>query len=336
MSTAPDPYVNTNPGDLITSQLFNGLQSTIKQDIADQIKKAVDAIKNVDMSGDSAKLGGKTPKELEEEIIQKALSILPTRTGYRMVFKRLTKDDEKVIKHELKACPLVDVYQLDYFPVICATGDEKDDRADAYVNFYLYHSTEKKFKSVGPPLPAPGTAKTFEIEPTDGKRHPFKIPFATMLHLFNVKYTDTSSLDDLETEFWKAFFQSPNDEFDNDQYCHSPWFEKCCGEKRSVASLKSRGDWDDLVFQMRPRKVVHSAKTPTDDFPAAATAAERITLPSAQADIEVVHFDFDTLGVQLLGLPTYPSVTTDPSLDITSHLSDAGKKELKVMLLLKI
>jgi hypothetical protein len=322
MPTAPDPYVNTNPGDLITAQLFNGLQSTIKQDIADQIKKAVEAIKNVDLSGDSAKLGGKTPKELEDEIIQKALAILPTRTGYRMIFKRLTKDDEKVIKHELKACPLVDVYQLDYFPVICATGDEKDDRANARVNFYLYHSTEKKFKAITTPPPA--VPSTFEIEPTDGKHHPFKIPFATMLHLFDVKYTDNSSLDDLETEFWKAFYRSPNDEFDTDQYCHSPWFEKCCGEKRSVATLKSRGDWDDIVFQMRPRKVVHFPKTPVDDFPA---ATGRITLPSAQADVQVVHFDFDTIGVQLLGAPSYPTPLVPP---ITNT------DELKVMLLLKV
>ena len=323
MSTAPDPYVNTNPGDLITAQLFNGLQSTIKQDIADQIKKAVEAIKNVDLSGDSAKLGGKTPKELEDEIIQKALAILPTKTGYRMIFRRLTKDDEKVIKHELKACPLVDVYQLDYFPVICATGDEKDDRADARVNFYLYHSTEKKFKTVATP---PAVPPTFEIEPTDGKHHPFKIPFPTMLHLFDVKYTDNSSLDDLETEFWKAFFRSPNDEFDTDQYCHSPWFEKCCGEKRSVATLKSRGDWDDIMFQMRPRKVVHFPAAPP---PPAASTPGLTPMPSAFADVQVVHFDFESIGVQLLSDPGpfYQDGLTPP---ITNT------KELKVMLLLKV
>ena len=54
----PEPYVNTQPGDLITANLFNGLQSTIRQDIADQVKKAIDALKTVDNSGDSAKLGG--------------------------------------------------------------------------------------------------------------------------------------------------------------------------------------------------------------------------------------------------------------------------------------
>jgi hypothetical protein len=323
MPTAEHPYVNTQPGDLITAQLFNGLQSTIKQDIADQIKKAVEAIKNVDLSGDSAKLGGKTPKELEDEIIQKALAILPTRTGYRMIFKRLAHDDEKVIKHELKACPLVDVYQLDYFPVICATGDEKEDRADARVNFYLYHSTEKKFKS----LATGTTPPTFEIEPTDGKHHPFKIPFATMLHLFDVKYTDTSSLDDLETEFWKALFSGLNDEFDEDQYCHSPWFEKCCGEQRSVATLKSRGDWDDLWFQMRPRKVVHFLVSPTPD----GTIPPLSAVPSALADVQVVHFDFDTIGVQLLNDPFYPNPLTPPAPPPISNT-----KELKVMLLLKV
>jgi hypothetical protein len=322
MSTMPDPYVPANPGDLITAQLFNGLQSQIKQDIATQIQKALAALKSVDQAGDAGKLGGKTAKELEDEIIQKALAEIPKRTGYQMIFKRLQKDKEKVIEHKLKACPLVDVYQLDYFPVICATGDTKDDRADARVNFYLYHSNENKFKSIVP------AGLTYEIEPTDGQHRPFRIPFSTMLDLFHVPYTDTSSLDDLETEFWKAVFSSPNsDEFDNDQYCHSPWFEKCCGEKRSVATLKSRGDWDDIVFQMRPRKVVHFPASPAP--PSAATPGLS-PLPTAFADVQVVHFDFDTIGVQLLNDPFYPDPLTPQTPPI------ANRKELKVMLLLKV
>ena len=318
MSSVPDPYDKAVPGGLITAELFNDIQLKIKEDIAKQIDKAVKAIKLVDNSGDSAHLEGKTLKEVEDEAVQKALHQIPKRTGYRMIFKRLTRDREKVIEHNLKACPLVDVYQLDYFPVICATGDEKDDRADARVNFFLYHSNENKFKSINPP----GT--TYEIEPTDGLHHPFRIPFSRMLELYDVLYTDTSSLDDLETEFWKAFFASPNDEFDSDQYCHSPWFEKCCGEKRSVATLKSRGDWDDIVFQMRPRKVVHFSSTPP---PAAPPEVSKI--PSAFADVQVVHFDLDTLGVQLLSDPAYPALTP-PTPAITNP------KELKVMLLLKV
>ncbi len=331
MSTPLEPYVLTHDGDLITAKLFNGVQSTIREDLANQIKKAIEAIKSVDQSGDSAKLGGKTPKEIEDAIIQRALSEIPKRTGYQMIFKRLTRDREKVIEHKLKACPLVDIYELDYFPVICAKGDHKEDQRDAYVNFYLYHSRENKFTSISiDQTPKP----VFEIEPTDGKRRPFRIPFPTMLDLYKVPYTDSSSLEDLETEFWKALFNDPNDEFDEDQYCHSPWFEKCCGEQRTVATLKSRGNWNDIMFQMRPRKVVHVPKTPTDVF------ATLDALPSAQADIMVAQLDFESISVRLVGDPAYPTSPVppgfDPALNIHPNLSDAARKELKVMLLLKV
>jgi hypothetical protein len=308
-----EPYISRNPGDSITAEDWNALQTQIKDDIAKQVKDAVDAKTSVANADNAAKLENKSAKELEDETVEKALAVLPTRTGYKMIFKRLTTE-EKVIKHELKACPLVDVYQLDYFEVICATGEDEADRSDVLVNFYLYNSREQKLKLAG---------KTIEIEPTDGKHHPFKISFGAMLDLFGVKYTDTQSLDDLETDFWKAFLSGLNDEFDEDQYCHSPWFEKCCGEKRSVKTLKDSGAWDDIWFQMRPRKVVHFPKTPTDDF-ATVTA-----LSSAQADVQVVHFDFDTIGVQLLAKPTYP---TPPAESPTV----GNQTELKVMLLLKV
>lgn len=309
-----EPYISRNPGDSITAEDWNDLQSKIQDDIAKKVKDAVDAKTSVANADNATKLENKSANEVEDEAVAKALAVLPTRTGYKMIFKRLTTEEEKVIKHDLKACPLVDVYQLDYFEVICAIGEEEGDRSDVFVNFYLYNSREQKLKLAG---------KTIEIEPTDGKHHPFKISFAAILDLFGVKYTDTQSLDDLETEFWKAFFSGLNDQFDEDQYCHSPWFEKCCGEKRSVKTLKDSGAWDDIWFQMRPRKVVHFPKTPTD------TPATLTALPSALADLQAVHFDFDTIGVQLLADPTYPD-------DILPQLSDAAKKELKVMLLLKV
>lgn len=326
MSTTPGPYVKTSDGDLITANLFNGVQSTIRQDIGDQIKQAISGIKAVDQAGDSAKLGGKTPKELEEAILQRVLSEIPKQRDHRMIFKRLTKDREKVIEHNLYRCPLIDVYQLDYFPVICATGEGKDDRRDAYVNFYLYHSSENRFKSVATP-----PAGTFEIEPTDGRQRPFRIPFTQMLQLYNVPFTDSSSLEDLETEFWKKLFEGPtNDEFDEDQYCHSPWFEKCCGEQRTVGALKSRGNWNDIMFQMRPRKVARFPKSPVDQL------SELEGIPSARADVMAMHFDFNSLGLRLLSDPVYPNLATDPALHIADNLSAAANKEIKVMVLLKV
>jgi hypothetical protein len=333
MSSAPDPYVKTSDGDLITAALFNGVQSTIRQDIAAQVKQAVGGIKSVDQAGDSAKLGGKTPKELEESIVQRVLSEIPKHRDHRLYFKRLTKDQEKVIEHNLYRCPLIDIYQLDYFPVICATGESRDDRRDAYVNFYLYHSSENRFKSV-----TQGSNATFEIEPTDGRNRPFRIPFTQMLQLYNVPFTDSSSLDDLETEFWKRLFESPpNDEFDEDQYCHSPWFEKCCGEHRTVGALKKSGGWNDIMFQMRPRKVTRFPQTPFNE----STTLEAI--PSARADVMAMHFDFNSIGLRLLSDPLYPSspVTSpptppNPAINIAPNLSAAAKRELKIMLLLKV
>jgi hypothetical protein len=307
----PEPYVNAHPGDLITAQLFNGLQSTIKQDIADQIKKAIDALKTVDKSGDSAKLGGKTPEQLESEILEKALQILPSRTGYRMVFKRLKQDVEKYIKHKLSAFPLVDLYQLDYFDVVCGAARDAD-QSDGKVNFFLFQSGEKKLKSVTP-VTAPAKPPSFEIQKTDSTPS-FRIPFETMLKLFGVEYNADQNLGDLVDDFWEKVFDPNglNDTFEQDQYCNSPWFEQCCGEKRTVGQLKREGDWPNLYFQMRPRKTVNLPET---------GPGTSLVVVGAPPHIQVVHYDFDTIGIKLLKTP--------------AQLPDS-MPELKVMLLLKV
>jgi hypothetical protein len=327
MPSVPEPYANTkvSPGQLITAELFNGLQSTIRLDIAEQIKAAVAAIKNVQQAGDADKLGGQTAKELEDAIVERALAELPKRTGYQMVFKRLRKDEQVVIKHELKALPLVDAYQLDYFEVVCADGEEKEDRQNKFVNFYLYHTDEKEQKSAASPV-EPGKSR-ITIEPTDGKHFPFKIPFEKMLDLVGVKYTPAQSLGDIVTEFWDALFGMPNnDTFDPDQYCHSPWFQKCCGEQRSVQTLKDRGNWDEIWFQMRPRKTVNfpSPLTPPVESP--------VTFPN---NLEVVHLDFDKVAVKLLKDPFYAKELVAPNPNPINQFK-INKDELKVMFLLKV
>lgn len=318
-SVVPDPYVKTHPGDLITAELFNGVQEKIKADIAKQIDAAIKALKSVDQAGDSGKLGGKTPKELEEEIIKKALAELPKRDRlYQVVFKRLRKNEQVVIKHNFNNLPLVDVYQLDYFEVVCADGDEKEDRENKFVNFYLYNRDEIEQKSAA----VPTEKRKIIIEPTDGKHYPYKIPFQRMLDYVGVKPSDSESLGDIVTEFWDAFFAMPNcDQFDPDQFCHSPWFEKCCGENRSYQQLNQRGNWDEIWFQMRPRKTINFPSPPRE------IAESTVLFPN---NVEVVHFDFDKIGVELLQDPFYFTSTDTrrpaPPFDIN---------ELKVMLILK-
>ncbi len=320
-------YVPRNPGDLITAVDWNTVQVDVKKDIAAQIKTAVDQINNVQHAGDADTLGGETKDQLTKDIINQVLAAIPARTGYQMLFKRIHKCEEKVIKHGLHAFPLVNVYQLDYFQAVCAKGETPKDQTKEWVNLYLYHTGEKRIRIPGDPTPV-------DIEPPDAT--PYKIPFATLLSLYNVQYTDTTSLDDLETDFWTAFFASPNDQFDPDQYCHSPWFEKCCGEQRSVKELKDRGDWDDIWLKMIPRKTINYPNpAPNTNDPCAPAGVTPVPLAPTDdpSNIQVVHFDFDTIGVKLLNAPDYPA-----ALRSTEGFTAPPdyQNEAKLMVLLKV
>ncbi|MFH0344632.1 MAG: hypothetical protein ACHBNF_21475 [Chromatiales bacterium] len=334
MPTETTPYIPHNPGDLITSEDWNDVQKKIKEDIAKQIQDAIQNVDNVPNADNAHKLENQSPDELTNDILEKIRQELPKRTGYKMLFKRLiwdkvkSKGEEKVIKHDLDAPPLVDVYQLDYFKVVCSADEEKHK---AWVNFYLYHTSEKKIR-----FTKAGATETIEIEPKDGP--PYRIPFAELLSLYKVKYTDATSLDDLVNEFWKALFADPNDEFDETQYCRSPWFDKCCCDQRTVADLKSRGDWNDLWFQMRPRKTINylaGATISADGSTLTPTPASTSIPPAptpAPTQIQVVHFDFETLGIKLLLDPVYPTEQTEEQTGIEA----INKEELKVMVLLKV
>lgn len=279
MPTETTPYIPHNPGDLVTAEDWNEVQVKIKEDIAKRVHEAIQGISTVPNADNASKLENKTAAALSDEILERARQELPTRTGYRKLFKRLRAGEKKVIKHELGACPVVDVYQIDVFEVVCSEDDEKHM---AKVNFFLYHTSEHRIRFT----PSGGNTVSVEIEPTDDP--PYRIAFKDLLALYKVEYTETTSLGDLETEFWKAFFAAPNDKFDDDQYCHSPWFDRCCGEKRTVKDLKDKGDWDDMWLKMTPRK--------TNNYSGA-------TPPVAPTNIQVVHFDLNTLGINNLAGP---------------------------------
>jgi len=315
----PTPYIPQNPGDLITAESWNQVQVDIKQDIGSQIQTAIAGIKSVSHADDAHTLDGKDTQALTDSILKQAEEILPQRTGYFRCFNRLQKNQEKILRHQLKSFPLVDIYQLDYFEAICSQGE--NDATPVWVNFYLYHTTERVLK-------APGGARAV-IEAPD--HTPFRVLFSDMLALYKIKYTDTQTLDDLETDFWTAFWGAPNDQFDADQYCHSPWFEKCCGEQRTVKELKDRGDWDDIWFKMVPRKTINFP-TPPATVPAVTDTFDGTVAPT---QIQVAHHDFDTVGITLLADPVYPAAFTNPPAN-SKFQPPENRTELKVMVLLKV
>lgn len=318
MPTTVTPYITRNPRDLITAEDWNQMQILMKEDIRSQVLKALEELLSVPKAGDAEKLEGKTRAELAKEIINSAIQEMNKRTGYMRIFKRLTKE-EIFIKHELKDYPVVDVYELQWFDVICSEDDIKEKHK---VLFFLYHSSEKRLRT----KTEGGTLEEAEIEPTGPGV--FKVPFEKMLELYNVSYDDETSLGDLEAEFWRAFFSAPNDEFDDDHHCHSPWWDRCCGEKRSVGELKKRGDWNELWFQTRPVKTVN----PPSPIPPSNTQPG--TDERHPSDVLIRQLDFDTIGARVLESHVFPEppTTDDGGTQIPEHLQD----ELPVMILLKV
>jgi hypothetical protein len=298
MATEFNAYIPRNPGDLLTAEDWNDVQRRIKEDIAQQIRDEVAKIKHVAQSDSAHKLDDKTADELAKSILEQARQELPKRTGYSRIFKRLELGAETVIKHELGGYPLVDIYALHPFDVVCSEDDQKNQE-QAY--FFLYHQSERRirFTPVGKEAsPGPG----IEIEPSGGASGtPFRIAFADMLVYYNVQYNDSSTLEDLETEFWDAFLKDPNDQFDDAERCHSPWFDRNSGERRTVGELKSRGDWDEIWFKVVPRKTIN-ALTGNElrqkiDIVVTEGAGRDLSAPM---NLEVVHYDFNTIGVTFL------------------------------------
>ncbi len=370
MSEDNMPYIEQQPGDLITAEAWNELQCLIKGDILDTTQKAIDEITKVPEAGDSEKLEGKTLAELTQEIVDRAVAEVRTRRGYKKLFVRLTVGKTKEIEHGFNACPLVDAYQLDYFPVLCG-----DDKEPSWTNFYAFHSgSEVKLRYT-----ADDKRGTLEIQPRRGPV--WQVPLQEMLQRLHVEYDDNWALSDGLNELWQAL--DPDGEFDACQYCHSPWFEKCCRAEMCVRDVKKKGHWDDLCVQWRARKTINypgidtrlleTAPSPAPGTPPrptvfgtldAESAAEagvvapftgfverRAFRPSpnrgddecptpAPTQIQVDHFDFNTLGVTLLKPPVHPAHyfqadALPPGLPPLDEQVDDVANELKLMLLLK-
>lgn len=248
MTETTAPYVDATPGDILTADNWNRLQELVHADIRATSQAAADGVTHVASADDAAHVEGLDLAALTDEITKRVLDDVRGRTGYQQLFKVLKAGEVAVIEHGLGTAPLVDLYRLVYFEV--ATREDDETRA-SFATFYLCQAEERRVRVPS----AGGGRRAIDIQPPDGPD--YGIPFKDMLTRYGVAYTDTSSLDDLETEFWQAFFAAPNDRFNDDQYSHSPWFERCCKEQQSVRQLKEKGDWDDILFLVQPRKTIN-------------------------------------------------------------------------------
>ena len=338
MSTQPTPYITVNPGDLILAEDIDSMQVQIKQDIASQISTAVSGITKVAQAGDAGTVGGQTAADIAQAAANIVLGKLSKVGGSQILFKRLTLGQPAIIAHNRGSFPAVDAYQLGYFKVICP--EDESTRRVEFVNFYLYHSTERRIRTTAFTSPGATTQSqvTVEIEPADQKQQ-YKIKFTDMLQRYGVKWDDTTILDVLVTNFWNAFFSDPNDVFDEDQYCVSPWFFACCKEQKTMGALK--GELDNLWFKMEPQKTINYAfdatgiLKPVSNPPPPATPVSPLALApfgyELPHNIEIVHYDFDTMSVELVAPPVYPQTLTGQETGADPAINPA---QLKIMLIL--
>lgn len=342
MPEATSPYVEANPGDLITAEMWNQMQTRIQEDIAATAERVIEEIDEVDRAGDASKLDGKTPNELSDAIVERALREMRERSGYQRIHTVLQAGELRVIEHKLGLSPLVDIYRLEYFPVVYR---EDDQTYLSWATFYLRHSSESRIR-----FNAGSRAVSIELESPSGPS--FRLKFSDLLERYKVQYDDASSLGDLETEFWQAFFAPPNEGFDDNQYGHSPWFERCCGERRTVRDLKRAGDWDEVWLHMMPIK--NAIFLPHGD--AFGGGGGRPGVPGENRGdlfgpvlVDIFHTDFDTAAFRLRETPavTYSEESVwrerlridqgdnSPLPSIAETFPDSAR-ELKVMILLKV
>jgi hypothetical protein len=228
------------------------------------------------------------------------------------LFCNLSKDADKIVEHKLGEHPLVDVYQLGYFLVACATGEEESQVRAEWALFYLYHADERRLR----------VDKTqIDIETTPKYRMLWKPLLDQLKEEKRLDFNDDTTLDDLETDFWRAMFAAPNDEFDPDAYCHSPWFEKCCGEKRTVGDLTKHGDFDDIYLKIKPGKTI-------DIQPDAQGNPKVLHEPT---NVRVSHLDADTILLRDLGIWSGKGVVFTGDVDPPANYGNY----MPVMVLLK-
>ena len=152
MTETTQPYITANPGDLITAQNMNAMQIDIRQDIAQQVAAGVAGKHDIEHATSADQLGGMTLDQITSHVLGLALAEVAKRSGHMQVFCNLQKDVDKIIEHKLRAYPIADVYQLDYFLVVSAKDDAPADAQAQWALFYLYHATSAVCGSRGKPM----------------------------------------------------------------------------------------------------------------------------------------------------------------------------------------
>jgi hypothetical protein len=275
------PYIPRNPGDLITAQDWDGMQVEIKKDMASRISASEEKIKQsgVNHATDADEFAGKSAGQWTADLDDRYAPKIHDHEGltsYRRYMKRFTNDpgfDRLLLPHKLGRYPLVDAYEL--MPVVGTVNDQTQSFAGCKLFFYYGNEDAD-------------TYGLWAVAYRD--RVPLGLRFGPLLAELKVSYTDHTSIEDLLNDFWDALARDPNDRI---PHCHSPWTDESCERHRTVANLKSSGQWDDLYLAIRPRKLaIGSVVGGAGPGGMASTGI-----------VQVTHANYDTLLVEVAEFP---------------------------------
>lgn len=276
-------YIERHPGDLVTAEDWNDLQSKIQADLKKKIDEAKQAVIDggVKRADNADKFDNKTPKNWTDELDQRYAPKVHDHEGlanYRRYFREMDAEETLVVlDHKLHRLPLVDIYELMSLNVPAAI---RSPNANQQQNpkFLLYYGHEEL------------DLLQANVVSNQAKRLPRKVlgtPWEPLLQEYVVEYEDDDSLNDVINDFFDAFFKLPAAD---DILAHevSKWIDSH-QDDRTIADLKKRDEWDDIRWLYLPRKLPLEKPTANAD-----NQPQIFSTP-----LEVVHMSYDALAVIL-------------------------------------
>ena len=302
------PYIKANPGDVITSENWNGVQLDIKKDIQSSIQDVEKKIKaeGVDKAKDAEKFASKAPTDWTNDLDQRYVlktQYHDSQTIYRKYYRRFTsKITSAFLEHKLGQYPLVDIYELQSFtsnPSTLLLPDKPEDDSDTAIaedpaKFVLYYEHEDL------------SALGLEVQTLSGDGKKIGIPLKKALMEYGVKWQEDDSLDDVRGDLWNKISAPPNSAI---SHVSSPWIRKKCNEGVTAERIMRKGEWDDIYLALMPAKCSNPSCLPTQTIPELTSTPLRIT-----------HINYDTILVEVV-----------PGANLQTN-----QKPLDVMLLLRI
>ena len=277
-ATETTPYVAASPGDVLTSQGWNTMQTEIKEDIGARIATAKEEIEHegVDTAGNAEHFAGMSEKDLTDKLDARYAPRAHDHEGqavYRRFIKEFGPDtgyDAAVLEHRFGRFPLVQVYEL--LDVVPARGNDPSPFPGCKILFYYGHAD----------------ADRYGLRERVGRdRIPVGLAFEQVLTELAVQYEDDDTIEDVLNDLRDAFMADPNDEI---KHCQTDWLTQCCGERRTIAELKEADQWNDLYLGLRPRTCGRGA-----DFPPANPACH-VDVAQANYDSVVVRVKTAEIG----------------------------------------